>query len=95
MNCKAELSGNEPGLMVETDEKSWHRCLRIALKLLEEHLLKDDAKTLMKTGAKATARMEPPTPMQMDAQPSVPVPSKHSATSAPAGMHKPKKAKVP
>ncbi|KAG2045842.1 hypothetical protein BDR06DRAFT_319234 [Suillus hirtellus] len=76
-------------------EKSWRRCLRIALKLLEEHLLEDDAETPVKTGAKATARTDPPTPMQMDARPSVPVPSKRSATSAPAGMRKPKKAKVP
>lgn len=79
MNREAELSGNERGPMVETDEKSWRRCLRIALKLLEDHLLEDPAKTPVKTGAQATARTEPPTPMQMDARPSVPVPSKRPA----------------
>ncbi|KAG2108255.1 uncharacterized protein F5147DRAFT_773839 [Suillus discolor] len=94
MNWEAELCGNEPGPMVETDEKSWCRCLRIALKLLEEHLLKDDAGTTQKTGAQAMIETEPSTPMNVDTWPSVPVPSKRRASPASPNRHKPKKAKI-
>ncbi|KAG2081869.1 hypothetical protein BD769DRAFT_1683595 [Suillus cothurnatus] len=71
---EANLSGNGRAPIVETDERSWRRSLRIALKLLEDNIQKAEAEASMKAGAQAMTETVTPTPMEVDTQPSVPHP---------------------
>ncbi|KAG1822072.1 uncharacterized protein BJ212DRAFT_1297311 [Suillus subaureus] len=63
--------------MVEIDETSWHKCLRIVLELLESNIKK--AKAAAKAGAQVVAETNPLMPMDVDTQPSVPATSKRPA----------------
>jgi hypothetical protein len=66
MELEAKLSGNDCAPMVETDEDSWRRCLRVALELFEANLKK----------AAAEAALPTPTPLN------VPVPGSSSKRPA-------------
>ncbi|KAG1808891.1 uncharacterized protein BJ212DRAFT_1302792 [Suillus subaureus] len=91
MDLESKQSGNDHGPMVETDEKSWHRCLMITLELLEINIKKADTEA---TAKPAMTETELPMPIDMDTQPSVPASSKHPSSSMPAGVQKRKKAKI-
>lgn len=79
MELEAKLSGNNCALMVETDEDSWHRCLRVALELFEANLKKAQVEADAKAEAatKAAAETALPTPTL-----NVPVPGSSSKCPA-------------
>ncbi|KAG1890709.1 uncharacterized protein F5891DRAFT_986806 [Suillus fuscotomentosus] len=95
MELEAKLSGNDCAPMVETDEDSWHNCLRVALELFEANVKKAqlEANAKAEAATKAAAETALPTPTPRN----VPVPgssSKRPASSAPIGVRKIKKAKT-
>ncbi|KAG1771570.1 hypothetical protein EV702DRAFT_1201884 [Suillus placidus] len=92
MDQEAAASGNARAPMVETDEKSWRWCLRVALELLEANIKKaEDATNSTAQDADKTGF---PTPMDLDTQPPVSGSSKRPAPSAAADVQKAKKAKI-
>ncbi|KAG2335748.1 hypothetical protein BDR05DRAFT_971464 [Suillus weaverae] len=94
MDREAAQSGNAPAPMVETDEKSWRWCLRVALELLEANIKKAEAEDATNAGAQGADKTEFPTPMDLDTQPPVSGSSKRPAPSAVADVQKSKKAKI-
>ncbi|KAG1860107.1 hypothetical protein F4604DRAFT_1684482 [Suillus subluteus] len=92
MDLESKQSGKDHSPMVEMDEKSWHRCLTIALELLEINIQKADTEA---TAKPAMTETELPMPMDLDTQPSVPASSKCLSSSMPAGMQKCKMPKYP
>ncbi|KAG1838462.1 hypothetical protein DFJ58DRAFT_733835 [Suillus subalutaceus] len=94
MDQEATLSGNARAPMVETDVKSWRKCLRIALELLEANIQKAQAEAATNGTAQAAAETEFPTPMDLDTQPPIPGSSKRPASPAVADVRKSKRAKT-